>query len=63
MTHGVADLVESNDNITRRVKTGNLCALVGIDHDAAFVGNLRTKRYCEFGMNDRAQRRIDRIET
>ena len=31
LAHGMSDLVESDDKVSRHVKTGNACALMGID--------------------------------
>ena len=61
--HGVADLVEADDDVAGGIDSRNAGALVRIDGDAAGIGGYRDPELlAKLGVRVRSQRRIDAVE-
>src|SRR4051812_3336354 len=58
----MADLVKSEDDISRRIEARHTGALMGIDLNPACVGAIRSQRHRKARMNHGAKRRIDAFE-
>jgi len=62
LSHGVADLIQTDHNIACCVQPSNICALMTVDGDAAFRRQHGPHPGCKLGPDFGAERRINAIE-